>query len=94
MKEVDGTVTHELQCSTCFDQVTRNPLANEDSLQEAALSLNLKSGCLQGSGNYRFTDYNFSYKPQGLFLKEASGHQEASKRDIGSNDHNIKRFPQ
>ena len=45
MKEVDGTVTHELQCSTCFDQVTRNPLANEDSLQEAALSLNLKSGC-------------------------------------------------
>ena len=72
MKEVVGTFTHKLQCSTGFDQVTRNELANEDSLQEAAPSLNLKSGCLHWSKNYMFTDFNFSYKSKDLFLKESS----------------------
>lgn len=72
IREVVRTPTHQLQCSTGFDQIPRNLLANEDSPQEAALSFNLKLICLYGSKNYVFTDYNFSYKPKDLFLKESS----------------------
>lgn len=69
MKDVVGTFTHELQCSTGFDQVTRNRLANEDSLQEAALSLNLKSGCLHWSKITCLLILTLVINPRIYFLK-------------------------
>lgn len=73
MEEGVWTVTHQLQCAAVFDQVTRNRLANKDSLlSEAGLGLNPKSECLHWSNIQMFAGHSFSYKPKDLFCKESS----------------------